>query len=214
VKKYLLVNMSPRPKGTSARLLNMCADSLEKLGHFVERVNLYPALKNPDALYASVGGADGIVLSGPCYINTYPADVTAFLEGLAAHPEALHGQSLYGIIQGGMPYAHTHESGLNMLQLFARKCGLNYLGGFVMGMGAMLDGGSVDKLFNAKKVKRQLNAFFEHVGRNEASPRKLYLDAQLRLPAFAARFLAMFANKAIDAQRQKLAACENRSASQ
>lgn len=213
MKKYLLVNMSPRSKGTSAVLLNLCADFLQQLGHSVERVNLYPALKSPEALYASVGGADAVVLSGPCYINTYPADVTAFLEGLAAHPEALHGQSLYGIIQGGMPYAHTHESGLNMLQLFARKCGLNYLGGFVMGMGAMLDGGPVDKLFNAKKVRRQLNAFFEHVGRNEPSPRQVYLDAQLRLPAFAGRFLAMFANKAMDSQRKKLAAGENPPAS-
>lgn len=205
MKNVLIVNASPRPKRTSAMLAAMCADRLEKGGLHVEKVNLYPALKNTEALYASVGRADTVVLSGPCYVNTYPADVTAFLEGLSARPEALHGQRLYGIIQGGMPYAHTHESGLIMLQLFARRCGLNYMGGFVLGMGAMLDGGPIDKLFNAKKTKRLLNAFFEHILRGEPSPRQLYLDAQLKLPAFAARLLAMAANRGIDRRMKALA---------
>lgn len=205
MKNVLIVNASPRPKGTSAMLAALCAARLEKAGLHVERVNLYPALKIPEPLYASVGRADTVVLSGPCYVNTYPADVTAFLEGLAARPEALHGQRLYGIIQGGMPYAHTHESGLNMLGLFARQCGLSYMGGFVLGMGAMLDGGPIDRLFNAKKAKRLLNAFFDHILRGEPSPRQLYLDAQLKLPAFAARLLGMVANRSIDKRLKTLA---------
>lgn len=204
MNNVLIINTSPRPKGTSAMLAAMCAERLETGGLHVERINLYPALKNPEALYASVGRADTVVISGPCYVNTYPADVTAFLEGLAAHPEALKGQRLYGIIQGGMPYVHTHESGLVMLELFARKCGLNYLGGFVMGMGAMLDGGPVDKLFNAKKVKRLLDVFFDRIFKGEPSPRQLYLDAQLKLPVFAVRLLAMIANKGIDKRLKEL----------
>ena len=200
----LIINASPRPKGTSAMLAAMCAEHLEKGGLRVERLNLYPSLKNPEALYASVGRADTVVLSGPCYVNTYPADVTAFLEGLAAHPEALKGQRLYGIIQGGMPYAHTHECGLTMLQLFARQCGLKYMGGFVMGLGAMLNGAPIDKLFNAKKVRRLLGVFFDHILKGEPSPRQLYLGAQLKLPAFAARLLAMAANKGIDKQLKAL----------
>lgn len=205
MNNVLIVNASPRAKGTSTMLAAMCAERLEKGGLRVERVNLYPALKNPEALYASVGMADTVVISGPCYVNTYPADVTAFLEGLAAHPEALHGQRLYGIIQGGMPYVHTHESGLIMLEIFARKCGLNYLGGFVMGMGAMLDGGPIDKLFNAKKVKRYLGIFFDRIVKGEPSPRQLYLDAQLKLPVLAVRLLALIANKGIDKRLKELA---------
>jgi len=200
----LIINASPRLKGTSAMLAAMCAERLEKGSSRVRQVNLYPALKNPETLYASAGRVDTLVIIGPCYVNTYPADVTAFLEGLAARPEALKGQRLYGIIQGGMPYAHTHEGGLVMLELFARKCGLQYLGGFVMGMGAMLDGGPIDKLLNARKVKRHLNAFFEHILNGEPSPRQLYLDAQLKLPAFAWRLLAMIANRGIDKQRKVL----------
>lgn len=202
----LIINMSPRAKGTSAMLAEMCAAHLERGGVPVERLDLYPALQDPGALYAAVGRADALVLSGPCYINTYPAEVTAFLQGMAAHPEALHGQRLYGMIQGGMPTAHTHESGLRQLELFARKCGLSYMGGFAMGMGAMLDGAPLDKLFNGKTVKRKLNAFFDHIQRGEPSPRQLYLDAQFKLPAIGWRLLALAANHSINAQKRALAA--------
>ena len=205
MNNVLIINASPRLKGTSAMLSAMCAEHLEKGSLRVGRVNLYPALKNPETLYAAVGRVDTIVIIGPCYVNTYPADVTAFLVGLAEHPEALKGQRLYGIIQGGMPYVHTHESGLNMLRLFAQKCGMEYLGGFVMGMGAMLNGGPVDKLFNGKKVKRLLSIFFDHILKGEPSPRQLYLDAQLKMPIFAGRLLAMVANKGIDKQLKALA---------
>jgi multimeric flavodoxin WrbA len=200
----LIVNMSPRSKGTSAMLAGMCAAHLEQGGTLVERLDLYPALQDPCALYRAVGRADVLVLSGPCYINTYPAEVTALLQGMAAHPEALHGQQLYGMIQGGMPTAHTHESGLNQLELFARKCGLRYMGGFVMGMGAMLDGAPLDRLINAKSVKTHLNAFFDHIQRGEPSPRQLYQDAQLKLPSIGWRLLALVANRAINAQLKAL----------
>ena len=208
MKNTLIVNMSPRPKGTSAMLAGMCAEYLEKCGHRVARVNLYQELKSPEKLHDMVNGADTLVLSGPCYINTYPADVTAFLEGMAARPEILHGQAIYGIIQGGMPYAHTHESGLSMLQVFARYCGLNDLGGFVMGMGAMLNGGPIDRLFNARKVRRQLEIFFAHVSRGEPSPAQVYLDAQMKMPFIACKALAMVANRSIDREAKRLEAAE------
>jgi multimeric flavodoxin WrbA len=43
----LIVNMSPRPKGTSAMLAGMCQAHLERGGATVERIDLYPSLKHP-----------------------------------------------------------------------------------------------------------------------------------------------------------------------
>lgn len=204
----LIVNMSPRARGTSAMLAGMCAERLEGHGHTVLRAELYRERNDPQALYAKVAGADVLVLSGPCYINTYPADVTAFLEGMAARPDILHGQALYGMIQGGMPYVHTHEGGLSMLRVFARRTGLRYLGGFVMGMGAMVDGGPIDKLLNAKKARRQLTVFFDHVCRGEPSPREVYLAAQMKIPALLARLLAAYANRAAAREARRVGAAQ------
>lgn len=195
MSEYLLINASPRKQGTSVVLLEQCKAFLASSGHKATLLHLYPALQKPQELVKSVGQADTIVICGPCYINTYPAETIALLDILAANPEALHGQSMYGMIQGGMPYVHTHESGLKMLDMFCRKRGLSYKGGFVMGFGAFLNGRPVAKLPHARKVQKHLNLFFSHIEKNENSKADVYEDAQLRLPGFLAGIMAGVMNR-------------------
>ena len=198
MKRYLLINASPRAKGTSAMLAGMLEAHLKSQGHAVSRLALYPHLNRMEALSDAFRDADVLVVLGPCYVNTFPADTYALLEALAAHAEAHRGQKVYGVIQGGMPYAHTHRCGLEALRLFAKSCGLAYGGGFVMGLGAMLNGQGLDRLPNGKKVKKQLDVFFDHVARGEDSPDLVYEKALLRLPSLAWRFMARWANASID----------------
>lgn len=195
MKRFALINLSPRRDGTSMTLLNACKDHLEARGHAVTVTHLYPGLKNPDALFSAVAEADTLVLGGPCYINTYPADTTWLLQQLAARPQLLHGQQMYGIIQGGMPTMHTHASGLSMLEIFASQCGLDYKGGFVMGLGAMLNGQPLTKLFNAKAVIRQLGVFFDHMEKGELSPPAVYEASQLRWSPFRYRLMSLMINR-------------------
>jgi hypothetical protein len=102
-----------------------------------------------------------------------------------------------------MPYPHTHENGLKALELFAKKAGLRYMGGFVLGLGAMLNGQPLEKLLNAKKVIPQFNLFFDHMEKGEESPRQVYLAAQMRLPGVGWRLMAHMANKMIDKDLKK-----------
>jgi len=150
------------------------------------------------AIFNLVNLADTIVISGPCYTNTYPAETTRLLEELAAQPNILHGQNLYGIIQGGMPYAHTHISGLNMLKIFSSKVKVSYKGGFIIGLGAMLDGQPLSKLPNGKKVERQLMLFFKHIHNGEVSPDSVYEASILKMPRLVKRILATLMNRKID----------------
>ncbi len=198
MRKLLLINLSPRLKGTSFVLAQMCREYLDTRGHSTELIPLYPSLDKPDKLYAAVREADTLVFSGPCYTNTYPADTILLLERLSAQKELLHGQSLYGLIQGGMPYAHTHESGLRMLELFCKKNGLTYKGGFVMGLGAILNGQPISQLPNSKKVTRQLGVFFNHIEKDEEAPRKVYEASLLKMPAFVYGMMAKKMNQSID----------------
>ena len=124
-------------------------------------------------------------------------------ERLADKGRAVSLVHLYGILQGGMPYPHTHENGLKALNLFSDKAGLAYMGGFVMGMGAMLNGQPLEKLFNAKKVIPQLNLFFDHVEKGEESPRQVFEAARLRMPGLVWRLMARYAQKSMDRDLQK-----------
>jgi hypothetical protein len=203
MKRYLLINASPRRTGTSVVLAEMCREYLTEKGHTAELLHLQQGLKEPESLLRAVSACDTLVISGPCYVNTYPADVVTLLELLASRPEALHGQDLYGMIQGGMPYAHTHDSGLSMLACFAGDANVTYKGGFAMGFGALLNGQPVDKLPNAKKVRRQLAVFFGHMEKGETSPKVVYEAAQMHLPAFVCRLMTLGMNRHIDNDLRK-----------
>ena len=198
MRNIVAINVSPRKQGTSAMLLDRLKNDLERQENNVVIIHLYSRLHDMETIIDAVDAVDTIVVCGPCYVNAYPADTTRLLRELADRPEIFHGQNLYGIIQGGMPYSHTHVSGLNMLKVFAKHVNVSYKGGFVMGLGAMLDGQSLNKLPNGKKVERQLAVFFEHISNGEKSPDSVYEAALLKIPGAVMRILAVIMNRQID----------------
>lgn len=202
MKKVVIINLSPRKKGTSMMLANRCREFLSVRDYQVEILHLYPNLKNLSALMAAINEVQSIIMVGPCYINTYPADTVYLLEELEKNRDVLHGQDLYGIIQGGMPYVHTHESGLKMLELFAGENDLSFKGGFVIGMGAMLNGQPLDKLLNGKKAERGFQHFLENVAKQEKSSSELYNQAQLKMPGMVYYLMAKMMNRKIDKERR------------
>ena len=130
-----------------------------------------------DDVVRAMQGSKTIVISGPCYINTYPARLIELLE-TAAQVGVFSGQKLYGIINGGMPYMHTHQHGLASLRFFAEQNDLTWMGGFVLGGGAMLDGQPLEKHLNHKKVVPAFDQFVKHIEAGIPSPDSLYEQAQ------------------------------------
>ncbi|MDO9493228.1 hypothetical protein [Acetobacterium sp.] len=203
MKKAVILNLSPRKTGTSMMLANRCREFLSTRDYLVEILHLYPNLKDLSPLLTAINEAESIIMVGPSYIDTYPADTFYLLEELEKNRDILHGQDLYGIIQGGMPYVHTHESGLKMLELFAGENELSYKGGFVIGMGAMLNGQPLDKLLNGKKAASGFEQFLKNVAKQESSPPSLYYQAQLKIPGLAYWFMATLMNRKIDKDRRE-----------
>lgn len=198
MENVVIINLSPRKNGTSAMLAKMCKDYLLTNEKNVETVDLYSHLEDIGTVLHLVDRADTIVVSGPCYINHFPADTIYLLEQMSSHPEILHKQNLYGIIQGGMPYVHTHESGIRTLELFCKDCNINYKGAFVMGLGAMLNGQPLDKLINGKKVKKSYLVFLNNISNGEISPESLYKKAQMKMPAILCKYLVKKMNNTIN----------------
>lgn len=190
----LIINLSPRTKGTCAMLSGYFKDRIENEQNKVMVENLYMKLKDISQLLDQVEKADTIVMIGPCYVDTYPADTIYLLEQMSKQEGVLHGQKLYGFIQGGMPYVHTHESGLKLLDNFADKNNIQWMGGFVMGGGAMLDGKSLEHLPNAKTMVPAVNTFIEHIAQGEPSPDELYKEAASKIPFLMAVFLVNMLN--------------------
>lgn len=187
----LLICASPRARGTSMMLLQRVQAATGG-----QIVSLYRE-KDTKAPLERMARADAIVISGPCYINTYPAPVLALLEA-AALQAPWAGQRLYGIINGGMPYLHTHRQGLESLQLFARACGLRWMGGFVLGGGAMLDGQPLEKHLSARRVVPAFAAFAGYIAAGSPAPDSLYEQAQRPPGGVMARVFSAFLNRMVD----------------
>ncbi|HNZ25943.1 MAG TPA: hypothetical protein PLG34_10050 [Spirochaetota bacterium] len=169
----LLLCASPRRKGTSAMLLERIrsvADGGELL--------FLPQKGSLDEIAQAMQNAQTIVISGPCYINTYPARLIELLER-ASSIGGFSNQKLYGIINGGMPYIHTHRHGLTSLQLFAEQNSLSWQGGFVLGVGAMLDGQPLEKHIRRKKIAPAFDLFIQHIKKGTSAPDSLYEQAQV-----------------------------------
>lgn len=166
----LLINASPRPKGTSAMLLERIRN---RIGG--QLVHLYK--EDLGELAGLMAKSLRIVISGPCYINSFPGRVTELLEE-AAMINPLFSPKLYGIINGGMPYIHTHVSGLEHLQLFCQATDYTWQGGFVLGGGAMLDGAQLEKHLRARRIVPAFDQFVDHIAKGTASSDELYLNSQ------------------------------------
>lgn len=198
MKDAVIINLSPRKNGTSKMLAKMCQEHLILKGKTADVIDLYSHLNDIDKVLKRIDKADTIIMSGPCYIDHFPADTIYLLEQINEHPEILHKQSMYGVIQGGMPYVHTHESGVKTLELFCEDCNITYKGSFVMGLGAMLNGQSLDKLINGKKVKKHYMIFLNNIVNDEFSPKALYKKAQIKVPSFIYKFLSKDMNTKIN----------------
>jgi multimeric flavodoxin WrbA len=103
--EFLLVNGSPRPRGNSARMAEVCAAELERLGRGWERIDLrgrriapcqgcwacrdrkarYCAQKDDmDQLYPKLLACRGLVLLTPVYWFAVTAQLKAFIDRLDA----------------------------------------------------------------------------------------------------------------------------------
>lgn len=169
--EIVLICASPRRRGTSAMLL-------ERIRAVTGGEVVYlPQKGSLEALVQTMRQASTIVISGPSYINTYPARLIELLE-TASSTGGFSGQKMYGIINGGMPYIHTHRHGLICLHLFAEQNNLLWQGGFVLGGGAILDGKPLEKHMNRKKIVPAFDQFIRHIQTGTSSPDSLYEQAQ------------------------------------
>lgn len=198
MKQTVIINLSPRDKGSSSMLASKCKEYLVSQGKQVKLFHLYKSVQSIDLLLKDIEKADTIILSGPSYVNHFPADTIYLLEKLKENNDVFHNQNMYGIIQGGMPYAHTHESGVKTLALFCKDISISYNGSFIIGLGAMLNGKPLDQLVNGKKVEKNFNLFLQHIREGSHSPDTLYQSCQIKTPGFVYRILSRFMNQKID----------------
>ncbi|MBE6024533.1 MAG: hypothetical protein E7231_15370 [Cellulosilyticum sp.] len=196
--KTLLLNASPRENGTSHMLCMRLKTSL----HGTYR-SLYGKTNTPQSLLQSIQEADTIVLIGSCYCNSYPGNVTELFEYLADYKDQLTDKVWYGIIHGGMPYTHTHESGLKHLEYFCKCCDMSYKGGFIITMAPMLNGKPLEKHLFSKTIVPAFEKFTEAIKTQAVSPDSLYQSLEPKMPFIITKAFSLFLSHSVDQSLKK-----------
>ena len=192
---YVIINLSPRGSGTSGMLSRYIQQRIQTPETPVRIFELYRYLTRWGQLMEEINKADCLILVGPCYVNSFPADTITLLSEMSNHEGVLHGQVLYGVIQGGMPYIDTHEHGLKLLDNFAAVHDIRFQGGFVLGGGAVLNGEELQKVIGAKKVIPAFHRFIENIKAQRTSEADLYCNAETKIPSIMSGILAALMNR-------------------
>ena len=196
----LLVVLSPRRQGTSTLLANLLK---QELGEAEGVWNLPDITKEWSSFLQAAETADTWIFTVPCYVNAIPGDALKVLE-LLQKEQLQGGKYVYAIAQGGMPYAHTHHCCLGNIKLFAQAMQQQWMGGLIIGGGAIVNGESLDRLPNAKQVKRCLQTMTACIRQHAAIPSQLIQKAEMKIPAFIARMLSLKMNYTIHKQQKKI----------
>ncbi len=168
MKRILLLNASPRQKGTSRCILDYMKKQIEAKGHTAIVLNLIDFFEEKmpfEELIQEMKAVDSIGFSISCYVNTFPYPSIWCLEKIAdLIGNELNGKSVFAIAHGGMPYKDVHEPCLMVCECFAEQFGMTWLGGIIRGLSPLINGKPLEEAGGSgKKLIKALNLMIDDV---------------------------------------------------
>ena len=208
VKRLVLINGSPRKKGTSysfSRTIRKLAEASGNTAEIVHAIDYFDGKKNFESLKELIVQSDIIALISPLYADTLPYHDIWLLEKLAdEHKDALRGKDFFAIGQCGFPDITRIEPLLNSCGLFAEETEMRWLGGLAFGGGPLINGSFLEEL--GKKGER-ITLGFKLALDNILKGEKLDSDSQklitFNIPRLLYRPLAAYLNNNARKQARK-----------
>ncbi len=192
-KCFLLLVGSPRgKKSTSESLGNYLLEQLREMGLETEKIWIYQSLKSQEKssdLISAVDRFDTVIFASPLYVDSLPAPVTKAIELIADHRKTTKmtkKQQLLAISNCGFPEAHHNDPALAIYRLFATESGFEWAGGLALGMGAAINGRSLNDLGSmARNVKKSLKLTATALAKGKpVSPEAVDLMAKQFIPSW------------------------------
>lgn len=198
-KRLLLLNGSPRKKGTSfsfARTIKMLAEDAGHIAEVIHIIEYFNGQKSLDDLKIIILHSDIITLVAPVYVDTLPYPDIWFFEKLSSEfSNELYGKSFFAIGQCGFPDITLCQPLLESCRCFAEATGMKWLGGLGYGGGAIIDGALLENLGNrGKKITSAFKLALEDVFQGKKISSKPQDLLKVRIPKIFYRPLAAFLN--------------------
>ncbi len=198
-RRALLLCGSPHGwKGSSAAIGQYLRERLREKEILAESIWLHKSLQSDtewEKLCRAYESSDLVLLTAPLYIDSLPASVIEVLERLhkkyAYHASAQR-RALAALVNSGFPEAKHNLTALAIYRQFARKSGLDWVGGLAIGGGAMVNGQKLQDLGGrAQYIMRALDAASAALVQGKPIPPEAQKHAgKMPFPAFVYRLFA------------------------
>ena len=198
-KRILLMNGSPRKKGTSysfARTIGMLAENSGCNAEIIHVIDYFDGREDINSLKELMEQADIIAFSAPLYADTLPYVDIWFLERLVSlYGDELRGKGFFAVGQWGFPDITRIEPLLESCKYFAQETGMNWLGGLAYGGGGMIDGKHMEELGKrGEKIIEGFKLALDNILKDDTIPAEAQELMTFRIPRLLYGLLAAFLN--------------------
>ena len=198
-KRLLLLNGSPRKKGTSysfSRTIKKLTEDSGNTAEIIHVIDYFDGREAFEGLKDIILHSDTIAMIAPLYADALPYVDIWFMEKLLGnYSNELRGKCFFAIGQCGFPDITRIEPILNSCRLFAEETEMKWLGGLAYGGGAMINGSLIESL---GKKGEKITLGFKLAMQDILQDRKISSKSQelitLRIPKLLLWSVAAFLN--------------------
>ena len=151
-----------------------------------------------DSFIQTVETADIICILTPLYADFLPSHLIRVLELLqnSSTRRSLKGKRLFGFSQCAFPFYRLNECSIKSMEIFARKTGMQWMGGLMCGGAGMMDCEALEEMGKkGKKMIKALDMSAEQIVKGEKVPEEAQKLLIVNLPRFLKRPVTWFINR-------------------
>jgi hypothetical protein len=198
-KKALLLIGSPHGFNSSSNSLGIyLLDKLQSGGYETSKIHAQAAVHNPEKqaeMLSQVADSDLLILAFPLYVDSLPSGLILALEKIAEDRKkatATKHTRVLAIVNNGFPESKQNATAIAICKQFANEVEYEWVGGLMMGAGAMINGMPLEKAPMMKNVKKSLDLTSQNlIEGSTVSDETMELMAKSVMPKF---IMTMFAN--------------------
>ena len=173
MSRILLLIGSPKPdRSTSLSIAEYIGSKLEENGAEAVIEKVVDHIGKEDGyedIFKLFNGHDQVVLISPLYVDSLPWTMIRTMEEIFFRKErSKGGKGLSSIINCGFPEASQNETATSICEMFARRMGMRWMGGLMLGGGGAISGKTLESRgFMVRNVRRSLDIVAGNLSKGE-----------------------------------------------
>jgi hypothetical protein len=163
LKAVLLIGSPHGFESTSNSLGTYLLDKLQAGGYEGTKIHAQAVVhsqEKEEQMLAQVADSDLLVLAFPLFVDCLPAALVLALEKIASYNKTVakpKNTRVLAIVNNGFPDSSQNVTAISICKQFANETGYEWVGGLMLGAGAMINGMPLERVPMMKNVKKALD---------------------------------------------------------